>query len=801
MYRWMWITISFLWLVGCDGGPRIARFIASNPRVPMGSTVQLSWDVKGAERVELSGVGVVEGVSIAIRPQETTTFVLTASAAGRPTASAQLTVEVTGGADARIGHYRSGSVDGTVVLVRIRDDQGQPPSVDNTVYVDLPGEGEPLAMPCRAGADGCYATFPEAPPAAGDYFVRFRASDVQHGQSASFDDQPPAPPGVLAERIGSDTVHAHWDDVPGALAYRTWIEDLDAQSVVGEVNVSSSASTTWSLAGVSPDHSLGVFVEAMTFDPAHPVPSLVLTPTWVVRGATYLVPPGAWQLWTPAQFQGDTLQVTFNGFAPDEHLAVIPLNLSPVDHAPVQLAVSNVLAPPTMSIAADEATATAEVVHRQLHSPLAQWEQAARAVLERAQRQLAKPMPRASALESTESSSFCIGEGLDGKSTLRVTHLVHETAHARFFVDDADTASFEPYGTAWWDDLGDAWEARIYPRVTAVFGTESDIDGNQKINIVFSDLLGPAQGNAILVGYFRPIDIAAPADASCSTTGSNGGEFLYVNALGNLLPRTLHGPPPAQVTEVLEHQIPETLAHELQHLIHFNQRYLVYGTNTAVGEETWINEGLSVTAEDIAGYGWYDAAGRNDAAVYLNRAQDGIPRHADASLTLWEGSPIGNYQGSHTFFRFWADQLGEGMLGRIVHTTGVGRGNLERAIGIPFEWALAQWTTGLMFSNESFSPDPRFNFTTPAWTPLHQMLESEDEHGQPTRKGYLRYVPLGPSGVSVTLRTNGFDAFLTGGSESAGQPVMLTVKASGSRPHVVVVRFRGDLPSGGPAVP
>jgi hypothetical protein len=334
---------------------------------------------------------------------------------------------------------------------------------------------------------------------------------------------------------------------------------------------------------------------------------------------------------------------------------------------------------------------------------------------------------------------------------------------------------------------------------TGTFGAPSDVDGNGKLILLFSSLLGAPQGGAILLGYYYAGDVVFPKDntGDCTDTASNAADMFYMNDIANVLSRASGAPTQTQIDDVILGTYPDTLAHEFQHLINFNQHFLVHGASPHVSEDTWINEGLSVTAEDLAGFGWNRQAGRHNAAVYMNLMNDTVLRYAKASLTVWESSPIGNYEGTHTYFRLWADQRGTSVLGDLVNTAGLGVGNLERALGVPFEWAFANWTSALMFSNETFSPAARFNYTGSVWTPLHQKIASYDQNNVLTRQGYLRYAPLGPDQATASLRANGWNAFLTGAPDGAGD-VTLTVTATSVRPHVVVVRFTGDLPPGVP---
>src|SRR5688572_11061024 len=88
--------------VGCEaldflsqpGGLAIRRFTATPAEIAAGGTASLSWDVEGAETVQIEGIGTVQPKgSRQVSPAWSTTYVLTARA-GTSSASATLQVVV-----------------------------------------------------------------------------------------------------------------------------------------------------------------------------------------------------------------------------------------------------------------------------------------------------------------------------------------------------------------------------------------------------------------------------------------------------------------------------------------------------------------------------------------------------------------------------------------------------------------------------------------------------------------------------------------------------------------------------------
>ncbi len=95
---------------------------------------------------------------------------------------------------------------------------------------------------------------------------------------------------------------------------------------------------------------------------------------------------------------------------------------------------------------------------------------------------------------------------------------------------------------------------------------------------------------------------------------------------------------------------------------------------------------------------------------------------------------------------------------------------------------MADFTTAAAFSNESFVPDPRFNYTGTSWTPFHTKLR------------HLEYKSLnqGVSGTA-TLRQDGWNAFATGAAGAGGATIQVT-SSQAVKPAVLLITFTGALP-------
>ncbi len=125
------------------------------------------------------------------------------------------------------------------------------------------------------------------------------------------------------------------------------------------------------------------------------------------------------------------------------------------------------------------------------------------------------------------------------------------------------------------------FESTILPRARAVFGTESDEDGDGHVQLVFSPVTKDTA-----VAFFSNCDLKP----SIGCSGSNHGEFLY------LTPPNAIDPPyntPAAIKEIL--------AHELSHMIHFNRKVLKTGLG-GWNESAYMIEGVGAFAQDVLGY-------------------------------------------------------------------------------------------------------------------------------------------------------------------------------------------------------
>ncbi len=200
--------------------------------------------------------------------------------------------------------------------------------------------------------------------------------------------------------------------------------------------------------------------------------------------------------------------------------------------------------------------------------------------------------------------------------------LQYATPHVYFWVDnevDYDQDDLE--------NLVDAFENQIYPINHEFFGTEwkPGIDGDEHIYILYGKDLG-----SNLAGYFSSNDSINPLAAKYS----NAHEMFFMNA---------------DTVELWEDYIYGVLAHEFQHMIHWN---------LDSNEESWMNEGFSELATLLNGY---DTGGFDE--TYL--------RNTDLQLNDWpvdssDTSP--HYGSSFLFITYFLDRFGEDLTKQVVRS-------------------------------------------------------------------------------------------------------------------------------------
>ncbi len=243
--------------------------------------------------------------------------------------------------------------------------------------------------------------------------------------------------------------------------------------------------------------------------------------------------------------------------------------------------------------------------------------------------------------------------------------------------------------------LGALFDDQLFVIDTTAFGSPTDIDGNGRViallTVAVNQLVPNCNSQGIVLGYFNGTDLT-PSEA-----GSNGGEVFY-----GILP----DPANTQCTvsrDYVLRQLPRTFVHEFQHLINFGQHVVRRG---GAPEQTWLNEGLSHYAEELAAKRVTDGAGgapgsRYDEFAYtdLDNAYGYmlLPERYFVVVPSYSSGTPEERGAAWLFVRWLADQYPpeggseDAVTRRLLESTAVGEQNVTQATGQPFATLLAQW--------------------------------------------------------------------------------------------------------------
>jgi hypothetical protein len=272
-------------------------------------------------------------------------------------------------------------------------------------------------------------------------------------------------------------------------------------------------------------------------------------------------------------------------------------------------------------------------------------------------------------------------------------------SRAAIFVDTLAPAG--GFTTEELDALAARFDDVIHPRITTTFGSASDLDANERIVILFTpavNRLTPSGSASFIGGFFYGIDLLP------STEGSNAAEIFYAIV-----------PDPAGVfgnvrsKQSVANVVPAILAHEFQHMVHFNERILVRDADSQ--EALWLSEALAQMAEEMV-YRDYVALGdtasqtifrtgtRQRARLYLQR-----PDTVSVIVTTGQGSLPERGAGFLNLL-YVEDQLEGDVLARLTQTNLTGVANVEAATG--FEWPelLANWWSAVFMDQAASVEGP-----------------------------------------------------------------------------------------------
>ncbi|MEX0980114.1 MAG: hypothetical protein WDZ89_03410 [Gemmatimonadota bacterium] len=283
--------------------------------------------------------------------------------------------------------------------------------------------------------------------------------------------------------------------------------------------------------------------------------------------------------------------------------------------------------------------------------------------------------------------------------------VVHVSARAILYQDT--TAPADGFTDSDFAAFAGDFEDVVFPAVTEVFGQPSDIDANDRIIILFTsqvNRLTAAGSNGFIGGFFYGLDLLP------DRTGSNGGEIFYALVPD---PQGELGEPRSK--ELVLRSIPAILAHEFQHMVHFNERVLVREVPTT--EALWLSEGLAQMAEDVVSE-VFEARGETQVAEgyrlgNIQRARRYLGDPGAVSLIpITGGGTLEERGAGWLFLRYLRGQAsgGNALLRALTQTRRTGVSNVLAETGRNWEELLSSWSAALHLDGLGLPVDPRFAF-------------------------------------------------------------------------------------------
>ncbi len=213
--------------------------------------------------------------------------------------------------------------------------------------------------------------------------------------------------------------------------------------------------------------------------------------------------------------------------------------------------------------------------------------------------------------------------------------LLYSGAHCLVYVDD-NSLNYVTLQEI--SNTGQEFDTNVYNLDTGIYGSIPDVDNTGKVTILIYDIPGGSLGNgSYFAGFFDFNQLYSGQE------GQNGKNMIYMNNVPGI-PATTPG------NELFD----QTTAHELQHMINYYQRVMVHAWSE---EDTWINEGLSVSTEGLYELSKNLLPGNDDRVSYYNNTSYNRLIAAGTSFYSWS-EIYENYVTDFLFFQWLRIQSG-----------------------------------------------------------------------------------------------------------------------------------------------
>ena len=286
----------------------------------------------------------------------------------------------------------------------------------------------------------------------------------------------------------------------------------------------------------------------------------------------------------------------------------------------------------------------------------------------------------------------------------RVTAEVrHVSDHAILYQDlDAPTGGFSAQN---FQEFGAVFDDPIYETMVDVYGETSDVDGNGRVIILFTPVVNrmtpPGSSTSFVAGFFFGIDLLD------DQARGNEAEIFYT-----LVPDPTGEFGNVRTFEQILRGVPPVMAHEFQHMIHFNQRVLLRDASL---EATWLSEGLAHAAEELVG-DVYVARGEDQRGFDFRiqnflRASVYLEDPAAVSL-LGPAVPLPVRGASWLLLEYLQGHFGgDDLLGALTNATVSSTANITTQTGLSWGTVLSRWGIALWADDAGIAGlDPLYTF-------------------------------------------------------------------------------------------
>jgi hypothetical protein len=358
------------------------------------------------------------------------------------------------------------------------------------------------------------------------------------------------------------------------------------------------------------------------------------------------------------------------------------------------------------------------------------------------------------------------------------------------------------YTDAEYASIAATFDTLIYPLDTAAFGAPSNVSTHGKILLFYTrsvNALTPANTNNFTIGGFffsRDLYPKTARNGLGACPGSNEAEMFYLLV-----------PDPTGVVNNNKRSKADvttlnlgTIAHEFEHLINAGRR-LYINTNATANEETWLDEGLAHTAEELLYYrisGFTTRQNLNLLQVssqsenFANYASQNFSRLYQFLINPELNSPYAPNDSLATraatwhFLRFAAGRQGasgeNAFYRALVNSTTSGRTNLSNVLGGTAQLStyLRDWTVSMIADDYSVAATAALDarYIMPSWNfrsifpglrigsgsalGVYPINSRSLQSGAPQRitlaggtSSYVRFSVLGGRSAYISLASNG----------------------------------------------